>query len=409
MRTVSQSTPLLSVVIPTRNRAECAVSAVRSLLSIPSERLQIVVHDNSDNQRLHDSIQPLLHDARVVYRLVQERLDMICNFERATRFATGRFVTYLGDDDGINPEIMEAIAWADALGIDAVTATTPARYRWPDLQYHYYKNQLSGTLTLSAFTGQVSYPSPEEEMFKCARSGGLSYGSLPKVYYGAVRRDRLDCVKQRTGKYFPGPSPDLAGAVAVAEFVERPVAIDYPLFVPGCSARSGAGMGAAKRHIGRLEDQPFLPADSVAAWSDLVPRFWSGPTIWAEDVVQALTAVGRSDILREFNAPKVHARCMALHPQWWRLTLPNLLRACRETGIGPLRGLGSFVYHYGETWLARVRALVLNVCRITSDSGIIRDLATIEEGVEALTGHLQESGWCLKDHLKTSSESRHAA
>ena len=72
MRTVSQSTPLLSVVIPTRNRAECAVSAVRSLLSIPSERLQIVVHDNSDNQRLHDSIQPLLHDARVVYRLVQE-------------------------------------------------------------------------------------------------------------------------------------------------------------------------------------------------------------------------------------------------------------------------------------------------------------------------------------------------
>ena len=168
-------------------------------------------------------------------------------------------------------------------------------------------------------------------------------------------------------------------------------------------------MGAAKRHIGRLEDQPFLPADSVAAWSDLVPRFWSGPTIWAEDVVQALTAVGRSDILREFNAPKVHARCMALHPQWWRLTLPNLLRACRETGIGPLRGLGSFSYHYGETWLARARALVLNVCRITSDNGIIRDLATIEEGVEALAGHLQENGWCLGDHLKTSSESRHAA
>ncbi len=54
---MTQDAPLLSVVIPSRNRMDYAKSAIRSVLSIPCSELELVVEDNSDSNQLETRIR----------------------------------------------------------------------------------------------------------------------------------------------------------------------------------------------------------------------------------------------------------------------------------------------------------------------------------------------------------------
>ncbi|MNT58405.1 Spore coat polysaccharide biosynthesis protein SpsA [compost metagenome] len=60
-----QDIPLLSIIIPTRNRKEYAASAIRSILSIPSEDFELIVQDNSDNDELLALLASQAHDTRL--------------------------------------------------------------------------------------------------------------------------------------------------------------------------------------------------------------------------------------------------------------------------------------------------------------------------------------------------------
>ncbi|MBI5017699.1 MAG: glycosyltransferase family 2 protein [Deltaproteobacteria bacterium] len=386
--------PLLSIVVPTRNRATYAVPAIRSLLSIPSTDIQVVVQDNSDDPELERFVEALPSDPRLRYNHITERLDVIENFTRGTDLATGEYITYLGDDDGANPEILEATAWARGKKLDAILPSRPAQYWWPDHRFRYHGSISAGSMDLRPFTGKLSYPDPETEMRKCARAAGYHFAKLPRIYYGVVRRDCLNKVKMTAGTYFPGPSPDLSGAIAVANYVKAMAHVDYPLLLPGSSAKSTAGLGAMKKHVGRLEAWPHLPQQYVRNWSKLVPAFFGGNTIWGEDVVQALTAIGRKDILAQFNVPLLHAFCVAFNPQYSRLTIENFYRALRVTHKGYAIGTAQFIFAYGYAYLLRARTLAdryaerARLRRITT----IRKLPSIEDAIQALSSSLIMAG-----------------
>ena len=50
---------LISVIIPTRNRQLYAKAAVRQIISI-SDKIEVIVHDNSDDESLRDSLKDLM-------------------------------------------------------------------------------------------------------------------------------------------------------------------------------------------------------------------------------------------------------------------------------------------------------------------------------------------------------------
>jgi len=399
------SVPLLSIVIPTRNRARYAKSAIRSALKVPGPRMELVVQDNSDDGELEE-FAGTLHDPRVKYNRDRDKVDANRNFERGAELATGRYITFLGDDDGVNPELLDAVSWCDAMGIEAIVTSRPAQYRWPDHRYRYYGSAFSGSLELSAFTGTVAWPDPDEELRSCARAAGGSAARLPRVYYGAVKRSSFDAVRDRTGTYFPGPSPDLSSAVALGTVVKRICWVDYPLFVPGASGRSMAGLGSVKKHIGRLEDWPHVPAKAVRDWSPLVPRFFGGPTIWGEDVVQALKAAGREDLLAEFNIPLLHAICAVFHPKEISITLRNFYRALGQARKGRLRGTMEFLGSCVSIFILRCRKLVE---RIRWDSARppgrrVKGVKDIEEAVDRLVALLREQDIRFADRIKDAAD-----
>ncbi len=99
--------PLLSVVIPTRNRQKYAISSIVSILRIPDPYLEIVVQDNSDSRDLQELLRRNVQDSRLRYNYTPDPLSFIGNFNEAVRLATGDYLCFIGDDDGVNPEIME--------------------------------------------------------------------------------------------------------------------------------------------------------------------------------------------------------------------------------------------------------------------------------------------------------------
>lgn len=395
--------PVLSIIIPTRNRAKYAISCIRSVLSISSSQLELIVQDNSDNAELKTFLNSNICDSRMRYNHTWERLDAIENFNKAAEMATGEYVTFLGDDDGVNPEIVNATLWAKEQDFDALVPTRPFHYNWPDISFRLYGKKFSGMLTIKPFTSNVTFPDVEQEMRKCAKAAGSNFlsSSLPKIYYGIVRRSCVEQVRKMTGTYFPGLSPDLAGTMAVANFTKRICRIDYPLFLPGSSGESGAGWGAAGRHIGQLEDFPHLPKYYVRNWSNLVPRFFSGSTIWGEDIVQALKATGREDILRDFNVPRLHAQCAVFHPENLSIITQSFYRALKATKRGYMLGTLRFAYGYFYTWGLRAKALASNLIRMSSHerAHTVKELKNIEEAVKFLTKYLNTNGRRFDDHL----------
>lgn len=399
---MNEDLPLLSIVIPTRNRLDYVKSAIQSVLQISSPQLQLAVEDNGDSNELEVWLKDNVADRRLVYHYSNAQASMSENYDRAMSLATGEYVSLIGDDDGVNPEIIEAARWAKDNAFDALVPSSLINYVWPDLQMTSRGSMEAGELSIRLFTGEKTYPDPESEMLKCARDAGQNFHKLPKAYYGIVRKECLDFVKERTGTFFPGVSPDMAAALAVANYAKRICHVDYPLFVPGSSANSNAGLSGLKKHIGRLRDQPHLPSTCEQDWSDIVPLFYSVPTIWAEATVGALSAMGRHDILRSFNVPWLYAFCFIFHFQYMNNSVGSFYRALRVLHRGYFVGTLQFIYWFCYWWGLRAKSLIL---RFTGNSYKDKSyrkhgLQNIDEAVQSVSEYLKKSGLQFKEMVE---------
>jgi glycosyltransferase involved in cell wall biosynthesis len=121
------SRPLLSIIIPTYNRQEYAASAIRCALATPSDDIEVVVQDCSDDGLLSSLIVSELLDKRLSYRY-EPRAHMVENWNRAIDRARGEYLCIIGDDDGVNPELAEAAAWAKTAGVDSLAVKNTAQF-----------------------------------------------------------------------------------------------------------------------------------------------------------------------------------------------------------------------------------------------------------------------------------------
>lgn len=391
MKDADSPSPLLSIIIPTRNRAKYAISAVRSILSNPSPQIELVVQDNSDSDELKTHLASSVADSRLRYSYLPRPLPVIENFHRAADLATGTFVTFIGDDDTVNPEIVDAAHFARAQGFDSLVATRGIQYYWPEFRRLYYGQRFAATLEIKRFTGKLTRQLPDKGIRQCARSGGTSFDGLPKIYYGMVRRRCLQSVKAETGSYFPGPSPDMSGAVAVSKYVQHMCYVDYPIFIPGCCSASTANAASRAAWVTQLENNPLLSPEHIQNWSHIVPPFSAGASVISQGFVQALTATGRADVLQQFNIPLIHAMCAVHYPEFFRKTIKNFYRTVRDQNRSRATSTLKFAGDYIYVWGCRVPWALENIRRALSCNWGTRTIREIHDSVQAaraLSEHL---------------------
>ena len=399
--------PLLSIVIPTRNRQMYAIHAIRSILSIQSENLELVVQDNSDDRSLESMIKFDILDTRLLYNYTPPPLSSIDNFNHGMRLATGEFVCFIGDDDSVNPNIVIVTAWAKANGIDAVRGSMSAYYFWPDVVQHRSLESRAGTLFIANFTSKITFADINQALISLVENGGQGYleFDLPKVYHGIIRRDILERIRQVTGKYFDGLSPDIFSSIMVSQYINQLACIDYPLTLNGSAVLSTASDSSAGKHKGSLEKAPHLRNRSDYLWDQMVPKFYSPQTIWAESAIVALKKSGHTELLKLFNVSRLCAYCTVLHPDYAGFILSEMYRIFKDTNRNPIIGSIQFVFNI-ITYLAW---RIFNYLKRRIQNFLYKKVYAIsnidnsEKATNALTTCLQELGDPLISTLSTIS------
>lgn len=92
--------PLVSVGLPTYNRAHTLGAAIESILSQDCGDLELIISDNSSSDETPDLCERHAQsDSRVRYLRQSHNRGIAANFNAVAEAATGEFFMWLGDDD----------------------------------------------------------------------------------------------------------------------------------------------------------------------------------------------------------------------------------------------------------------------------------------------------------------------
>lgn len=300
--------PLLSIVVPTKNRYYYLKHLIKYVNNFETDEVELLVHDNSDdNAEMLDFIKEGQYRC-LSYYYTNDQLSVSENADLAIYKSKGEYVCFIGDDDGVTNEIIDQVKFLKNNSIEAMI-TRLAVYNWPD-----YKDEsiykLSASLSLRDSKKKNYLLNSKEELHKVAKAGFANIGLLPKVYQGIVCRTALDKLFEKCGSYFPGPSPDMANAVALTAIIEEYIYSDVPTIITGQSKYVGGGERLLKKLM-PLSEIPHLPKDIMDYWDNKLPKLWCTETIWPGSAIIAANKVGLSI---RVNYDKIYGRFIFNHP-----------------------------------------------------------------------------------------------
>lgn len=317
---------LLSIIIPTRDRQEYLKKSLIQILDVIPNDVQVVIQDNSDIPSLYEYEVIKQHD-NIKYNYINERLSFVSNFNAAIEIADGEYVCVLGDDDGVTRELYVVTKWAKQNRIEAVVPTIDFEYFYPDALK--WKGEPSdGIIRLLCEKSKSKPINPKNSIVGFLKSGciGYTYYDVVKLYHGIVRKDKLEIVKQKTGEYINGLTPDIYIAVALSLICNKVYKVHFPLTIAGVCPRSGSADSSNGRHVGKYEDAPHLIGHNNYNWSNLVPKFYSVETIWADSALAAIYDMGRQDLIRYFSSKKLTKYCHYLYGNYEKKYMDNNIK-----------------------------------------------------------------------------------
>ncbi|MHC2363017.1 glycosyltransferase family A protein [Rhizobium leguminosarum] len=99
---------LMSIAIPTHNRLDLVLDAIKTVTRQNYENWEILVFDNCSDEPIAPAVNAL-GDARIRVERSEDFLPVTASWNRAINMAKGEYVTMVGDDDGIAPGYFERI------------------------------------------------------------------------------------------------------------------------------------------------------------------------------------------------------------------------------------------------------------------------------------------------------------
>jgi len=294
--------PLLSIVIPTKDRYTTLIPVVDSFLNhIIGDDYEIVIQDNSGDNTPWKEYAQSRQDEKIKYFYHAESLSVSENTDMAISNLSGKYAIFIGDDDLVSPYVLEITKYLDKHNVDCL-AYSPGYYWWSSVNFvkeSYYRHKQAFWLP-NNISFKLQQKDSSKELEYLLKSGGVVlYPSLPKFYHGLVKKEVLDKIKTKIGTYISGSCPDMALAVSLTLVVDNYHYMQYPISVFGASKNSAAGWGQENKHWGKLEDQKHLPKNIM--WDENIPRVWTGNTIYAQAIYETLS-VFKADKKINYNA-----------------------------------------------------------------------------------------------------------
>lgn len=234
--------PKLTVVIPTRERADTLFYTLQTVIEQEYENLEIIV---SDNASLDDTkmVVEKFFDHRLKYINTSKRVGMSENWEFALQHVTGDFVMYLGDDDGLLPNACTDVASILNFTKAKALIWNKPNYNWPSVNMAPNLITLQCSYDLCKLDGHV--------VLKGIASGRTSYGRLPVLYAGFVSMISINNIKAKTGNFFHSITPDVYSGIVLAEELKSYLYSFRPFSINGGSRHSNG-------HVSFSDNQNIL-------------------------------------------------------------------------------------------------------------------------------------------------------
>ncbi|MDR2410101.1 MAG: glycosyltransferase, partial [Bacteroidales bacterium] len=203
--------PLLSIIIPTKDRYDTLIPVVDSFLNhIAGDDYEIVVQDNSgDNSRWLQYAKGR-QDEKVKYFYDAVQVSIKDNVNRAFENCCGQYIIFIGDDDFVSPYILDMVRMMKENGIENLVSDY-ARYFWKGSTF--WNNRLPHHQEYAFWMPKQISTQLEHKDAKLGRkktllNGAINYENLPCVYHGITKNTVLKKIKEIAGEYVTGSSPD---------------------------------------------------------------------------------------------------------------------------------------------------------------------------------------------------------
>ncbi|MBM3512551.1 MAG: glycosyltransferase family 2 protein [Alphaproteobacteria bacterium] len=223
--------PLISVVIPTRNRLFYLKDALGSALAQHCNDLEIVVADNATTDGTKEYLVSLGDVIKVTRS--EEPLSMTDNWYRGLQLVTGEWVIVIGDDDCLMPDFVSAAKAAIARHPNAEMFDYDIPiYRWPQTLNENERNYL----IFSSSSGECTRSS--KETLRCVFEEIVGIMSPPGLYHRISKTSLIAKAKERFGEYNLGLVPDHGSGLINLSVTTDYTILSRPLSVMGFSERS---------------------------------------------------------------------------------------------------------------------------------------------------------------------------
>ncbi|WP_163387888.1 glycosyltransferase family 2 protein [Endozoicomonas acroporae] len=288
------SLPLITFVIPTRNRQECLLSLLGVLERFYAQKSQlfnVVILDNSDKETLSQRVTNLSFSVEYIYS--NEQLSVVDNFNQGVNYLSGEYACFIGDDDLISERIFDLAELMKNQAIDAavVSPKTKAIYFWPGIVDARW-GDVGGNLYFSECSGKVRIIDTHSAI-QASKSrvcdGPLN---LPRAYSGLIAKRCIDQVVEKYGALFGGCSPDIYSSRLLSSVVKRYVVVELPFLVAGASKMSTSAARSERSDIGGLRDNDHIGRFGHLHWDPIIPEFYSPFTVWSQSYLHAEELLG---------------------------------------------------------------------------------------------------------------------
>jgi glycosyltransferase involved in cell wall biosynthesis len=204
-----------SIVIPTKNRHETLAFCIESCLRQRYDNAQFIVCDNFSTPQTKETVGQF-SDPRLVYSRSDKRLSQTENFERAFTLAKGDYICFLGDDDALMPNALDALAKAIEIESNPDVIVSPmADYWWPGTdQITQPLQRIENTLHFEALGARSAADRDTSKMYADFLGGKRGYRGMPGFYHKFARREKLESLT-RHGRLIHSVSPDLYVALCL--------------------------------------------------------------------------------------------------------------------------------------------------------------------------------------------------
>ena len=299
---------ILSILIPTKNRSNTAIYAIKSVLKIAANNYEIIVQDCSDNNELEKIIfTEFINESRIKYFYSNDSPSLTENWNRAIFNSCGEYICGIGDDDAIFSYCYDVALWMKKHNIDSVLPLH-ITYIWPDAYIGKYAN--SRVSIPQIITGKIYKIDLEKELQTKIFNCGFGYTeNLPNIYHGIVRRDILQNHKSSIGHYLSGTSFDVYNSFILGMKCLNLYYIDYPLTLRGISGNSNGNRIITKKSY--LHFQEF----NNVIFPKQLPNIYTSETSITESLIVALKDLKLyNKYIVKINFSIVYGKITALDP-----------------------------------------------------------------------------------------------